>query len=224
MRIVAVDSLSRRSFAAAVTAFAMAAIPRQPAAAIVEGIPLYAPGEKVMLPDAGFETYLPKLETLRDDVLPSLSKAVAELDWSVAAQLANADQNAQQMKLFGSTAALLGDDAYTALSIKARYSAASKRLQRALAEQAQGDAQLLVKEMDASLNEFIGLIPKVVVDQVRAREAKLASFAAAKATPAQVADQPEAAAAAPKPEPEKVGFLITPTDAGTKRCGIDIRC
>ena len=78
--------------------------------------------------------------------------------------------------------------------------------------------------MDASLNEFIGLIPKVVVDQVRAREAKLASFAAAKATPAQVADQPEAAAAAPKPEPEKVGFLITPTDAGTKRCGIDIRC
>ena len=220
MRLLSVQALSRRSVTAALTAFALTTVPRQPAAAQVEGIPLYAPGSSVLLPEAGFETYLPRLESLRDDILPSLSKAVSESDWPAAAQLANADLLAQQLKTFGSTAALLGDDAYTALSVKARYGAAAKRLQRALAEQSQGDAQLLVKEMDTSVNEFTGLIPKVVVDQVRAREQKLASFAS---TPAK---EPEAAPAGPatRNEPEKAGFLLTPTDAGAKRCGIDIRC
>ena len=222
MRLPHADVHSRRSLIATVTALAVATTPQSPAFAKVDGIPLYAPGDAMLLPDAGFETYLPMLEVLRDVSLPSLKVALSEADWTAAAQKTSGDILQQQSKVFGATAALLGDEAYTALQFKSRYTAAAKRLQRSLAEQNKGDAELLVNEMDASLREFIALIPKVVVDQVRAREKKLAAFSVDTADSSQAASS---AASSVAPEPVAPGgFLSTPTDAGKKRCGIDIRC
>ena len=208
--------ISRRSAAAALAALALSAGPRLPARALVEGIPLYAPGDAYMLPEAGFETFLPKLEALRDSSIPALKLALSEQDWAAATQLTGPDVLKQQLAALGSTAALLGDEAYTALAFKARYAAAAKRLQRSLAERNQGDAGLLINEMESSVGDFVALIPQVVVDQVRAREQKLASLATGAAAPSP-ASEPTAAET-------PGGFLITPTDAGKKKCGIDIRC
>ena len=55
------------------------------ARALVEGIPLYAPGDKILTPDAGFETYLPLLYRVRDSI-PPLEAAVTDGDWAAVAR------------------------------------------------------------------------------------------------------------------------------------------
>ena len=219
MRVAFTSSVSRRALGALAAAALTSS--RLPAHAIVEGIPLYAPGENIMLPDAGFETFLPRIEALRDVTLPTLKLAISEAEWAAAKQLTSADSIKAQLKTFGGTASVMGDEAYTVLQLKARYAAAAKRLQQVLDAQNAGDAQLLVKEMETTVVELYALIPKVVIDQVRRREDILARKIAAEA-----GGQPSAVSE-PEPVPSSVPTapgMLNPYDAGKKRCGIDIRC
>lgn len=82
-----------------------------PAVARVDGIPFYAPGDKVVLPGAGFETWLPRIEALQLSALPSLRAAIQSKNWAAAAQFLSADSLSYQLKVFGSTASILGDEA-----------------------------------------------------------------------------------------------------------------
>lgn len=228
MRFPLTELCSRRAALTAFTTTCLLAY-RQPAVALVDGIPLYAPGEGILLPEAGFEVFLPRIEMLRDQALPALKQAVVDNDWRRAAELASADNLKRQMSDFGRIAALLGDDAYTVLALKAQYGAAAKRLQQALvaASVSQSDAQQCIADMDAKTTEVINLVPKVVVDQVRQREKMLANAldSEAQATGAQLAPSPSMPS--PSTEPPSTGLgglLTTPDSAGKKVCGVDIRC
>ena len=68
-----VDLVATRRAALALSLSSLAALgrPPAPARAMVDGIPLYAPGDAILLPKAGFEYWLPRAEALRDglDVL-----------------------------------------------------------------------------------------------------------------------------------------------------------
>jgi hypothetical protein len=186
----------------------------QPARARVDGIPLYAPGDQVVLPPAGFETYLPQLEDIRDVQLPALRAAIEAAEWDAAR--VGADAKAAQLVVLSKTASILGDEAYTAVSLKGRYSTAAAAVQSGLSSKPAADQLLTgVAVMESTLREFIALIPDSVVEAVRARDDKLRALQA----PPAPAPKPE-----PVPEPApSVGMLMTPT-RGPQVCGKDIRC
>ena len=189
---------------------------RLTAEAIVEGIPLYAPGDQIALPQFGFETQLPRLEALRDVMMPALQGAVEQGEWAAAAKAISGDALAKQLTVLGDTASILGDEAYTALSIKGKYASSAKKLQTSLSSAVPQREEIIrgVGELDATLREYMELIPDVVVRQVRAREAKLSGLRAG---------EPAATPAAP-PTPSTGGILQDPRSQGQMKCGVDIRC
>lgn len=172
---------------AAILALSAAAAPlgRLPASAKVDGIPFYAPGDQFALPEAGFETFLPRTERLRDQILPALRSALAAGEYDSAARFVLPAELDQQAEVFGNMASILGDEAYTAVGIKARYRASAKKLQATLIATPirQDDALRSAGEMEACVNELVALVPDVVVQQVRQREEKLRQAAAAAAPP-----------------------------------------
>ena len=219
---IEIASLTRRGL---LTACSLAAcsfgVPTRPARAIVDGIPLYAPGDKFQLPEYGFETQLPQLEQIRDVTLPAMRESIRRADWASARSSFSMDFE-RQLYILGSTASILGDEAYTAVMLKARYAAAGKKLQAKLAVTEPREEEVLgtVDELDATVNEYIALVPAVVVDAVRARERKLAGGSPpAAAAPTGVASQ----AIAPAPQSTSGGLLIAPSRQAPV-CGVDIRC
>jgi hypothetical protein len=222
MRILS-SLTTRRSAIAACCAFSLMEIQR-PARALVDGIPLYAPGDQFALPDVGFETLLPRLESIRDVELTGTRGAIVRGDLSAAAiSLDPKGALARQLEALGSTASILGDDAYTALSIKAKYASSAKRLLARLSATTSSEAELLqeVGQLEASFEEFLALIPPVVVKQVRAREKRLTNLASG-ITPSEPEVEPTTAAASSAPKP--VGGLLMTPNGGGQVCGRDIRC
>ena len=80
----------------------------------VEGIPFYAPaagdissGAASGLPRAGFETLLPAVEAMRDDIGRS-RELLGRMDWTELGAIDIAGRS----NVLGSFAAILGDDAY----------------------------------------------------------------------------------------------------------------
>ena len=101
-------------------------LPR-PAAAQVDGIPLYAPSGSAPLPKVGFEKLLPALERRIEDV-GERRLAAGRGDWSGVVALVSPEEVAAQGALLGSLAAILGDEAYTVLTFKGKYLASLKKL------------------------------------------------------------------------------------------------
>lgn len=242
MRLAASPLLTRR--AAHVLAALLTTAPlRRPAHALVDGIPLCkslattrvigcgvtqrtiescalpdAPGDKINLPEVGFEVQLPLLEGYRDRTLPALRGALERADWEGAAKEIGVEAVTQQLKVLGDTASILGDEAYTALSVKSRYAATVKKVQAAVVAGRQEEALREVGNLDATLREYIGLVPSSVVDLVRKREQRLAGLQTA-AAPSSTASQPTA----PAPAAPAGGLLMSPSGPA-KVCGVDIRC
>ena len=183
--------------AALFAAAAACTVAPRSARALVEGIPLYAPGDKILTPDAGFETYLPLLYRVRDSI-PPLEAAVTDGDWAAVAR--GADAKASEAAIIANTASILGDEAYTALGLKAQFEAAAKALAKAAAKQEAAAARGAVGELKASVGEVLALIPAEVVKEVVKREQKLAELRAAEeAAAAAKRKAAEAAAAPPAP-------------------------
>ena len=186
--------------AALFAAAAACTVAPRSARALVEGIPLYAPGDKILTPDAGFETYLPLLYRVRDSI-PPLEAAVADGDWAAVAR--GADAKASEAAIIANTASILGDEAYTALGLKAQFEAAAKALAKAATKQEAAAARGAVGDLKASVGEVLALIPAEVVQEVVKRERKLAELRAAEeAAAAAKRKAAEAAAAPPAPVPE----------------------
>ena len=190
--------------------------PARRASARVEGIPLYAPGDKIKLPEEGFEVQLPRLEALRDRTIPLLRAALDKSDWEAAATQVGPDAVASQLRVLGDTASILGDEAYTALSLKAKYAASVRKLQAALVSAKQDDALREVDALDATISDYIALVPAKVVELVREREGVPVQKAGAA-----VPTAPPAPAEAPTTGIG--GLLMTPSN-GDKLCGRDSRC
>ena len=187
MRLVSSDAFSTRRSALALSAWSLVALTSRPAAhARVDGIPLYAPGDQIKLPTMGFEYWLPRCEQLRDVEIPAVRAAVTAADWPTAARLVSADAVDVQLKVFGSTASILGDEAYTALALKARYAKGTKALLALVGADAPPTQQAaldVTKELETCVGELVALIPPPVVEQVRDIERKKAALAAAAAPP-----------------------------------------
>ncbi len=186
----------------------------------VDGIPLYAPGDKFKLPDEGFEVQLPRLEGLRSRMIPALRFALEKSDWEAAAMQIGPDALSFQLRVLGDTASILGDEAYTALGLKAQYGSAAKRLQAAVVSAKQADALREVATLDATLSDYIALVPTSVVELVRERERMLVDGAGA-VPPAPPLPSP---AQVPADVPATGSSLLMTPSSGDKVCGRDIRC
>ena len=230
---------SRRAALLALSAIASVPVGVRRAHAIVDGIPLYAPGDQIQLPEAGFETFLPQVEQLCDSALPMLKELISVSDYDAAARFVLRDALSQQLDTFGNMASILGDEAYTAVGIKSRYRQAAKQLQAALiASPIRQDVALKrAGEMQACANELRDLVPDVVVRQVREREKMLAAAIAKEAPPPPLPSAEAQAASRPSSSSGSAESAEVPTlpaaaglpqkasrDAGRPRCGIDIRC
>ena len=158
--------------------------------------PLYAPGDKILTPDAGFETYLPLLYRVRDSI-PPLEAAVTDGDWAAVAR--GADAKASEAAIIANTASILGDEAYTALGLKAQFEAAAKALAKAATKQEAAAARGAVGDLKASVGEVLALIPAEVVQEVVKRERKLAELRAAEEAAAAAKRRAAEEAAAPAP-------------------------
>ena len=157
-------------------AAALVRLPR-PAAAQVDGIPLYAPSGSAPLPTVGFEKLLPALETRIDD-MGARRLAAGRGDWSGVVALVTPEEVVAQGKLFGSLAAILGDDAYTVLSLKGKYLASLKKLTELKlvagtppSATVANDAMSRLDEMSGILTQVKTLVPEAVVAQVSRRAA-----------------------------------------------------
>ena len=225
MRLLA-GAVTRRGLLAAAWTFA-AVGQQRPAVAQVDGIPFYAPGDQIALPEAGFEYFLPRLEAVSSQTLPKLRAAVESSDWAAARQTFGTTTSSEHLALLGGTASILGEEAYTGLGLKAEYAAAAKKLLAILAaaDPSQKEAQLVAGQLDDVFRRYLALIPDVVVREVRAREKKLQALLTPTATPAEPLATPSAPSAAPAvpAEPPVGGLLVTPTTK-EKVCGVDIRC
>ena len=222
MRIL--PSVSRRGVVHAFAAWALSSSPMLspvtapcPASALVDGIPLYAPGDKIKLPDYGFEVQLPRLELLRDRTLPSLRDAIERDDWQGAAEFIGIAPVQAQLQLLGETSSILGDEAYTALALKGQYAATVKRLQAAVVSSRRNDALRELDSLETVVVDYLALVPQKVVALVRARERKLAGLST---ETAEIPLQPEASESSKQ---ASGGLLIAPSN-DNKICGRDIRC
>ena len=189
MRVAVPNALSRRALLAISSLAVFTKAP--PTVAKVDGIPLYAPGEEILLPKAGFEYWLPVLSALKEAQLPTLRAAVGKSDWQTAARFVTPEAIEVQLKTFGSMASILGDDAYTAIGIKQRYGKAIKQLQSVVVADTPSETTALevVSSLEACASELYALVPTPVIEQVKAREAAIRNLKAA-----------EEAAAAPRAE------------------------
>lgn len=179
MRVSLAENAVTRRAALALSAWALAASTPPAAHARVDGIPLYAPGDQVNLPKAGFEYWLPRVEALQT-AIPSLRLACTTADWPAAAQLLSSETIAAQLSTLGGTASILGDDAYTAIGIKQRWAQAAKRLQGLLIGDKPPNQQAAlqaVAELELCVQDMLALIPPSVVRQVRELEKKRAELA-----------------------------------------------
>jgi hypothetical protein len=104
MRVSLAENAVTRRAALALSAWALAASTPPAAHARVDGIPLYAPGDQVNLPKAGFEYWLPRVEALQTAAIPSLRLACTTADWAAAAQLLSSETIAAQLSTFGNIA------------------------------------------------------------------------------------------------------------------------
>ena len=163
--------LARRELlSGAVSCFALSRLP-SPAAARVDGIPLYAPSGSAPLPPQGFETLYPSLEQLIVQVT-ALRDAASGGDWSNVADSVSESAAAAQSKLLGGLAGILGDDAYTVLSLKNRYVASARKLREGLATRppsadAAAAASSSLDDMVRILGDVKSLVPVKVVAQAR---------------------------------------------------------
>ena len=222
----------------AVAASTLPALAPLRASALVDGIPLYAPGDKISLPEAGFEVWLPRMEAIRDVQLPALRAAADASDWPTVEAALSPSVLKEQLTTFGNLASILGDEAYTAVGIKALYTASAKKLQASVGKR--DDALKRVGELELCVTQTLALVPAPVVQQVREREAKLRRLrgeaaagegAAAAAAPVDATAAADAAPAPSAPAPPATqqqqpggGLLMTPNGPGQLVCGRDIRC
>ena len=138
-----------------------------PAAARVEGIPLYAPFGSAPLPSQGFEVLYPALEQLIA-YLTALRGYASGGDWSKVADSVSEPAVVAQGKLIGSLASILGDDAYTVLSLKNRYLASARKLRETLATSPPPpEASSSLDDMVSVLGLIKDLVPEKVVTQAR---------------------------------------------------------
>ena len=161
------------------TALGAASLVRLPrlAAAQVDGIPLYAPSGGYAngggMPTVGFEKLFPVLERRIED-MGARRAAAGRGDWSGVVALVSQEEVAVQAALFGSLAGILGDEAYTVLSLKGRYLSSLKKLgelklvanappSAAVAD----EAMSRLDEMSGILTQVRSLVPEAVVAQVR---------------------------------------------------------
>lgn len=184
---------------------------------MVDGIPLYAPSAGTIgssgLPDAGFEVLLPRVEGFAANVQKIVLAATAN-EWDqVRATLSAVPLDYQSTEL-GKYAAILGDDAYTALGLKRDYLSAVKALTRALTGATSGneqEAESAIKAaelMQASMQSLLDLVPPAVVSQVRAREKALAKAIAREEKVAQEKAEAEQKAAQEKAEEARMADLV----------------
>lgn len=157
--------LARRELlSGAASCLALSRLP-SPASARVDGIPLYAPSGSAPLPPQGFETLYPALEQLVVDVT-TLRDAASGGDWSKVADSVSEAAVVAQGKLLGGLAGILGDDAYTVLSLKNRYLASARKLRESLATRPPtAEASSSLDDMVRILGDVKGLVPVKVVAQ-----------------------------------------------------------
>ena len=153
------------------------------ASARVDGIPLYAPAAGTFgnpgLPDEGFETLLPRVEGFASNAAAAVD-AARNAEWDRIREVLAAVPVKYQSTNLGKYAAILGDDAYTALSLKSEYLSGIQALSSAVGPASAGnqkEAERAIKAaelMQSSLQSLLELVPPTVVAQVRAREKALA--------------------------------------------------
>ena len=80
----------------------------RPALALVDGIPLYAPGEKIALPERGFEYWLPRMEQIQSVALPAVRSTVSNGDWASLSPFFGTVP--AQLSVFGNLASIMGDE------------------------------------------------------------------------------------------------------------------
>ena len=133
----------------------------------MEGIPLYAPFGSAPLPSQGFEVLYPALEQLIA-YLTALRGYASGGDWSKVADSVSEPAVVAQGKLIGSLASILGDDAYTVLSLKNRYLASARKLRETLATSPPPpEASSSLDDMVSVLGLIKDLVPEKVVTQAR---------------------------------------------------------
>jgi len=138
-----------------------------PAAARVDGIPLYAPSGSAPLPPQGFEVLLPALEQLIVG-MTALRDTASAGEWSKVADSVSEPAVVAQGKLIGGLAGILGDDAYTVLSLKNRYLASARKLRETLATRPPPpEASSNLDDMVTILGLIKDLVPAQVVTQAR---------------------------------------------------------
>jgi len=157
----------------------------------VEGLPLYAPSSGSLgggvgsgFPDKGFETLLPQVEAMKANI-PALREAVAREDWAPVAAAFSAEASLQAGRVLGDYAGILGDEAYTAIGLKAQFLASSKKLAalvlavssggRPSGDPSTSEALAQLSSLNRILEELLALTPPVVVEQVRTYEKRLAA-------------------------------------------------
>ncbi|KAL1521618.1 hypothetical protein AB1Y20_021277 [Prymnesium parvum] len=162
---------TRRTFGLAVIGILSLQATPQPAAAMVEGIPLYAPSSGTAPPEEGFEALLPRTEKIRDG-MPALLEAIEGRDWAAVQALESAAILEKQLASLGSIASILGDEAYTAVALKREFASSAKRLIQTAAESPEqsSDALAAGRRMERAVSEIVALVPQPVVDQVREYE------------------------------------------------------
>mmetsp|Transcript_45565 Transcript_45565/g.143340 ORF Transcript_45565/g.143340 Transcript_45565/m.143340 type:complete len:212 (-) Transcript_45565:157-792(-) len=190
---------SRRSATANFAAALLSAAPALRAAAKVDGLPLYAPKPGAIggsaYPEEGFEALLPRVEGFAAGAAAALAAAKAS-DWDSLSAATSPAALAYQSAQLGKFASILGDDAYTALTLKREYLQGVSALSAAVASAASGggeEAARAVKAaevMSSSLDSMLALVPPKVVAQVRKREQALAALAARAAAPAEADPAP----------------------------------
>ena len=140
-----------------------------PTSARVDGIPFYAPVSGAGLPDEGFESLLPRVEAIKSSI-PMLREAAASGEWEQILTAQTPSIIDGQLRTLGSMASILGDEAYTALSLKSQYATAARRLMAVASEPAERSttrALATVDELDLCISKTLGLVPEVVVKQVK---------------------------------------------------------
>jgi hypothetical protein len=161
--------LARRELLSGATSCLVLSRFPSPAAARVEGIPLYAPFGSAPLPAQGFEVLYPALEQLLA-YMTALRGYASGGEWSKVADADGVSEPAviAQGKLVGSLASILGDDAYTVLSLKNRYLASARKLREALATSPPPpETSSSLDDMVSVLGLIKDLVPEKVVTQAR---------------------------------------------------------
>lgn len=126
---------------------------------------------KILKQNFGFESCLPRLEAVRDQILRGLRLSVERGNYTMAKFYLDTKYTTYALSALGDTASILGRDSYDAEEVKKLYAGEIKRLNANLALDMPNQKQALVNilGLEKCVEAMIDYIPASVVEQVRAR-------------------------------------------------------